>query len=78
MWRPFWGDLMAQADAGAPSPSDDASKEHDPNGTGGSGHMHAGFWTLLIGSIGVVYGDIGTSPLYAFRDLLLARGRDRL
>jgi KUP system potassium uptake protein len=23
----------------------------------------AGFWTLALGSIGVVYGDIGTSPL---------------
>ena len=29
-----------------------------------------GFWPLTIGSIGVVYGDIGTSPLYA-----IARGR---
>src|ERR1700694_4989614 len=26
-----------------------------------------GFWALALGSIGVVYGDIGTSPLYAFR-----------
>src|SRR6201992_4272863 len=24
-------------------------------------------WALIVGSIGVVYGDIGTSPLYAFR-----------
>src|SRR5215467_10579069 len=24
-------------------------------------------WGLIIGSMGVVYGDIGTSPLYAFR-----------
>jgi KUP system potassium uptake protein len=30
----------------------------------------AGFWTLLVGSVGVVYGDIGTSPLYAFREAL--------
>ena len=27
----------------------------------------AGLLGLAIGSIGVVYGDIGTSPLYAFR-----------
>ncbi|EKS42876.1 potassium transporter Kup [Afipia clevelandensis] len=27
-----------------------------------------GFWALTIGSIGVVFGDIGTSPLYAFRE----------
>jgi KUP system potassium uptake protein len=35
---------------------------------------HAGFWTLTVGSIGVVYGDIGTSPLYAFREALSAAG----
>ena len=28
----------------------------------------AGFWALTIGCIGVVYGDIGTSPLYAIRE----------
>ncbi len=27
-----------------------------------------GFWALALGSIGVVFGDIGTSPLYAFRE----------
>ena len=31
-----------------------------------------GFWALAIGSIGVVYGDIGTSPLYALREAVLA------
>jgi KUP system potassium uptake protein len=30
------------------------------------------FATLTLGSIGVVYGDIGTSPLYAFRKAILA------
>ena len=29
-------------------------------------------WTLALGSIGVVYGDIGTSPLYAFREAVVA------
>ncbi|RXF74952.1 potassium transporter Kup [Hansschlegelia zhihuaiae] len=33
-----------------------------------------GFWTLTIGSVGVVYGDIGTSPLYAMRESLLHLG----
>ncbi|MBD8686480.1 MULTISPECIES: potassium transporter Kup [unclassified Rhizobium] len=28
------------------------------------------FLVLLLGSVGVVYGDIGTSPLYAFREAL--------
>jgi KUP system potassium uptake protein len=32
----------------------------------------AGFWALTLGSIGVVYGDIGTSPLYAFREAMVA------
>lgn len=27
-------------------------------------------WPLAIGAIGVVYGDIGTSPLYAFREAI--------
>ena len=30
------------------------------------------FWALTIGSIGVVYGDIGTSPLYALREAVTA------
>ena len=29
---------------------------------------HSGFWALTLGGIGVVFGDIGTSPLYAFRE----------
>jgi KUP system potassium uptake protein len=32
----------------------------------------ANFWTLTLGSIGVVYGDIGTSPLYALREAINA------
>ena len=31
-----------------------------------------GFLGLVIGSVGVVYGDIGTSPLYAFREAIVA------
>jgi len=34
--------------------------------------VKVGFWSLALGSIGVVYGDIGTSPLYAFREAVLA------
>jgi KUP system potassium uptake protein len=32
------------------------------------GHRKVGFWTLALGSVGVVYGDIGTSPLYALKE----------
>src|SRR5258708_3156293 len=38
----------------------------------GDAHSTAGFKALLIGSIGVVYGDIGTSPLYALREAVVA------
>src|SRR5438477_8430216 len=32
------------------------------------GLVTTSFWGLTLGSIGVVFGDIGTSPLYAFRE----------
>jgi KUP system potassium uptake protein len=38
----------------------------------GHGAPTAGFWALMLGSIGVVYGDIGTSPLYAMRESVTA------
>jgi KUP system potassium uptake protein len=38
----------------------------------GEAHAGASFWTLSLGSLGVVYGDIGTSPLYAFREAVVA------
>lgn len=33
-------------------------------------HNHGSLAALTLGAIGVVYGDIGTSPLYAFREAL--------
>src|SRR5450432_1983731 len=38
----------------------------------GDAHSTAGFKALMLGSIGVVYGDIGTSPLYALREAVMA------
>jgi KUP system potassium uptake protein len=38
----------------------------------GDAHSTAGFRALMLGSIGVVYGDIGTSPLYALREAVVA------
>jgi len=32
------------------------------------GPAASSFWGLTIGTVGVVFGDIGTSPLYAFRE----------
>src|SRR6202040_1078842 len=54
------------SDVVAPAPETAAANGH------GDAHSTAGFKALLIGSIGVVYGDIGTSPLYAFREAIVA------
>ncbi len=51
------------------APSTEADPDHRPA---------ASFWKLVLGSVGVVYGDIGTSPLYAMREGLAAAGRDGL
>lgn len=32
------------------------------------GHAHGSLGKLAIGAVGVVFGDIGTSPIYAFRE----------
>src|SRR5271156_6161221 len=49
-------------------PAADAAAAHGR----GDAHSTAGFKALMIGSIGVVYGDIGTSPLYALREAVIA------
>ncbi len=66
--------------------SQHVSKEAAPPSTynaDGETHGPSGerFWILALGSIGVVFGDIGTSPLYAlqtalgqFKDSGLGRG----
>ena len=56
---------MAQAPAAAPQPS--SSGAADSGGAHARAHRSGNFWTLALGSIGVVFGDIGTSPLYALR-----------
>ena len=41
-------------------------------GTGAEGHGHKqGLARLSLGAIGVVYGDIGTSPLYSMREIFI-------
>src|SRR5277367_1961611 len=50
----------------APAPETAAVNGH------GDTHSTAGFAALTVGSIGVVYGDIGTSPLYALREAVIA------
>jgi KUP system potassium uptake protein len=41
-------------------------------GVPGVATSRTAFWGLTVGSIGVVYGDIGTSPLYALREAVTA------
>jgi KUP system potassium uptake protein len=41
---------------------------------GGSSHTRKGTPLLMLGAIGVVFGDIGTSPLYALRATLSLAG----
>jgi KUP system potassium uptake protein len=49
--------------AGAlPSDRDPAVHEHN------HGHAGGGLLKLSLGAVGIVFGDIGTSPLYAFRE----------
>ena len=42
----------------------------EPAATRSAGHglQQASLKSLTLGAIGVVFGDIGTSPLYAFRE----------
>jgi KUP system potassium uptake protein len=57
---------VAASSGGAGSPADSCSPSER------SAHPKTGFWALTLGSLGVVYGDIGTSPLYAFRESVVA------
>jgi KUP system potassium uptake protein len=66
---------MASEASSAPTPdcapaSSDIPKQHGPDL---KGH---GFFALALGSVGIVFGDIGTSPLYAFKEALAAASHD--
>src|SRR5215217_4679482 len=50
-----------------------SSQPHPTGPTVQPAAPHAsGFWTLTLGTLGVVYGDIGTSLLYALKESLSA------
>jgi len=57
---------MSEGQAPA-SDSSQASEQGDPHGHGTSGKQ---VLSLALASLGVVFGDIGTSPLYALRECL--------
>ena len=56
--------------------TDQPSEAPDDPGLHGHGAASkvapSSFWILALGAIGVVYGDIGTSPLYALREAVNA------
>ncbi|MBB4038433.1 KUP system potassium uptake protein [Microvirga flocculans] len=51
-----------------PAPTQSRSAEAEAPST----HQGSSFWLLTLGTLGVVYGDIGTSPLYALKESLSA------
>ncbi len=38
------------------------------DGAGATGKQQSNLWLMVMGAMGIVYGDIGTSPLYAIRE----------
>src|SRR5437899_8044686 len=52
--------------------NEDAGPGAAPSVTDGVCQDKSNLWALALGSVGVVYGDIGTSPLYAFRVAVVA------
>jgi KUP system potassium uptake protein len=50
---------MATTEHALPGQDEEESRGH---------HIHGSVSKLVVGSIGIVFGDIGTSPIYAFRE----------
>ena len=64
--------LGSDGAAATPPPASGTSAAVSPEAhvPGGQTASHGGFWALTLGAIGVVFGDIGTSPLYALREAI--------
>jgi len=63
---------MSESDAGSTNGEGPAQSSTSGQAeAGGHANPHGGnLWMLALGSVGVVYGDIGTSPLYALQESL--------
>ncbi len=57
-------------EASAPASAQDAKPPEAAPAPGPKPAHKSAYWILAMGSLGVVFGDIGTSPLYAFRSAL--------
>src|SRR3954468_17741669 len=61
--------------AAEPTTASETPNPHPANLDTDSHGKPQSFWALALGAVGVVFGDIGTSPLYAMREALShARG----
>ncbi|MFD1882423.1 potassium transporter Kup [Paracoccus pacificus] len=60
----------SQDGAGTPDADADAVESSEQQERGPHGRMSKPSAALVLGCLGVVYGDIGTSPLYALRESL--------
>lgn len=59
---------MAERDPEDERPSDEERILTEHPREDDHAHGHGSLWALAFGALGVVYGDIGTSPLYAMRE----------
>jgi KUP system potassium uptake protein len=57
---------MSEENASHPAAAPPAA--HAPHGGAHSGHASGNLLALAIGALGVVYGDVGTSPLYTIKE----------
>lgn len=66
--------MTIPVDLSAPEPSDASVETLAIHGPGSHRKMDAGLPALVLGALGVVYGDIGTSPLYTLKTAYAAAG----
>jgi len=59
---------MSKEPVEEPSPTVPLETTPVPSGHGSTSGPGSGAWKLALGALGVVFGDIGTSPLYAFKE----------
>ena len=60
---------MVKSDPRSTAPSPQPAYTHNVSTANGHTHGHAhAFWPLTLGALGVVFGDIGTSPLYTLKE----------
>ncbi len=64
--------MSDQTAPAGPGPGQGQSPAH------GQTHAKSGKTALAVGAIGIVFGDIGTSPLYAFRETFVGRSNVQL